>query len=229
MKYKIAINKIDFSLNYNTNTVNENMFTVFISILFYVFSYLLFCYIGKILQEIENIRERNDIENRLQDNEIHLRDIQIQLEYIFETMNKKYANEQKKIKNYTNTITITKYNFNNFHVNQSIELNQMLKKNTDQTIDQIIDQTIDQTIDQIIDQTIDQHECPICIESKIIYVKLGCCHYFCGDCMAKYINLKWYTVENQTVKCPLCRSQIKNISYKNKKIVTDIKGFYSFQ
>lgn len=51
--------------------------------------------------------------------------------------------------------------------------------------------------------------CSICLENIKDNVKFQCEHEYCKKCIDKWLVLNNYT-------CPICRQDIKNITYKNK-------------
>lgn len=59
------------------------------------------------------------------------------------------------------------------------------------------------------------NECSICYEEKsnINFVKVNCSHEFCCGCMKKTID-----TTNTELKCPLCRTKITSLKFKNKEI-----------
>lgn len=59
------------------------------------------------------------------------------------------------------------------------------------------------------------NECSICYEEKkqIYFVGVNCSHEFCCGCMKKTIEMT-----NTELKCPLCRTKITSLKFKNKEL-----------
>lgn len=66
-------------------------------------------------------------------------------------------------------------------------------------------------------------ECNICYDEKKInnFVKLGCNHEFCKDCIIKTIK----TVHNNKLCCALCREEVTHIKSRTIKIKAEIDKY----
>ena len=66
-------------------------------------------------------------------------------------------------------------------------------------------------------------ECDICYDEKEIknFVKLGCNHEFCKDCMIKTIQ----TSHINNLYCALCRTEVKSIESRTNQVKNEINNY----
>ena len=84
-------------------------------------------------------------------------------------------------------------------------------------------ESIVEAIVEVDNEDNDNCECAICLDAiiKINFVKLGCGHDFCKDCIIR-------TLQNETkeyVSCALCRSEVKTIKYQTPEILNEVTAF----
>ena len=92
---------------------------------------------------------------------------------------------------------------------------QEILRNTVNKLSQIMRPNISTVIEELEDKDkFVKCECSICLENyeNVKFVKLNCVHTFCNECVIETIK----RTNGNTVKCALCRSEIKTIvSYTN--------------
>jgi hypothetical protein len=65
-------------------------------------------------------------------------------------------------------------------------------------------------------------ECSICYDEKELknFVKLGCNHEFCKDCLIT--TMKTSQINDNNLSCALCRTEVKSVKSRTEQAHTDI-------
>lgn len=68
-------------------------------------------------------------------------------------------------------------------------------------------------------------ECSICYDDKELknFVKLGCNHEFCKDCLIT--TMKTSQTHNNNLSCALCRSEVKTVKSRTEHVYTEMLEF----
>lgn len=94
-------------------------------------------------------------------------------------------------------------NVNNRNLNQKFNILSSIEHNINEDINEIC-------------------ECSICYDEKELknFVKLGCNHEFCKDCLIT--TMKTSQINGNTLSCALCRSEVKSIKSRTNEAHTEM-------
>ena len=65
-------------------------------------------------------------------------------------------------------------------------------------------------------------ECSICYDEKELknFVKLGCNHEFCKDCLIT--TMKTSEINGNNLSCALCRTEVKSVKSRTEQVYTEM-------
>jgi len=97
-------------------------------------------------------------------------------------------------------------NVNNANLNQKLNILSSIEHNDNEDINEIC-------------------ECSICYDEKELhnFVKLGCNHDFCKDCLIT--TIKTSQINGNNLSCALCRSQVKSVKSRTHNVYSEVAEF----
>ena len=97
-------------------------------------------------------------------------------------------------------------NLNNVKINQKLNILSSIEHNDNEDVNEIC-------------------ECSICYDEKKLqnFVKLGCNHEFCKDCLIT--TMKTSQTNGNNLSCALCRTEVKSIKLRTEQAHTEMAEF----
>lgn len=97
-------------------------------------------------------------------------------------------------------------NVNNRNLKQKLNISSSIEHNDNENINELC-------------------ECSICYDEKELknFVKLGCNHEFCKDCLIT--TMKTSQINSNNLSCSLCRSEVKSVKSRSEQVYTEMSEF----